>query len=75
MSAWSDCPEWFDEWIMERALDGDMGEEIRPKAENNEIDPSDLWDMDKDGKWASKADEAFWDRCADMADVGREFDR
>ena len=33
MSAWSDNPEWFDEWIIKRCLAGDHGELLRKMAE------------------------------------------
>jgi hypothetical protein len=59
MSFWSDNPEWFDEWIFEKALDGYFGKEIQVKAENDEIQGYDLWDLDKDGKLGSEASTAF----------------
>lgn len=33
MSMWSDNPEWFDDWIFEKALDGHFGKVIQLLAE------------------------------------------
>lgn len=64
MSMWSDNPEWFDDWIFEKALEGDFGEAIQLKAENDEIESSDLWNLDKDGKLGSEACTAYCERQA-----------
>lgn len=45
MSLFSDNPEWFDEWIERRALDGDFGVVIRDKVEEGTLIGSDLWEM------------------------------
>jgi len=45
MSIWSDDPEYFDEWIEQRALKGDFGEEIKTKVLNGDLMGGDLWAM------------------------------
>ena len=65
MSIMSDNPEWFDEWIFEKAIDGHFGDEIRLKAENGKIEAWDLWDLDRDGKLGSEACTAYCKRSVD----------
>ncbi|MCK5016260.1 MAG: hypothetical protein KAS32_04235 [Candidatus Peribacteraceae bacterium] len=67
MNMWAENPEWFDEWIWEQALDGRLGEEIRLKCENEEIEAYDLWDYDKDGKLGGEAQGEF------MGSISRRF--
>ena len=43
MSIWGDNPEWFDEWIIQRALDGNFGEDVQKKVEVEELSADDLW--------------------------------
>ena len=43
MSIWGDNPEWFDEWIIQRALDGNFGEDVQKKVEVEELTADDLW--------------------------------
>lgn len=59
MSVWSENPEWFDEWIIEKALDGYFGEDVQSKVENDEIQSYDLWELDKDGKLGAEAMTVF----------------
>lgn len=62
MSIWAENPEFFDEWIEEQALDGRFGDDIQKKIENGDMEPYDLWDLDKDGKLGSEAMGAFCER-------------
>jgi len=52
MSVWGNDPEWFDNWIEQKALDGEFGEEVQRKVESEELTADDLWkdhlDLGKD---------------------------
>ena len=43
MSIWGDNPEWFDEWIEQKALAGEFGEEVRLAVESGDMTADDLW--------------------------------
>ena len=43
MSIWSDCPEFFDEWIESYALEGHLGSQIQKEVEDGVLIGSDLW--------------------------------
>ena len=45
MSICSDDPEYFDEWIERRAVDGWFGAEIKAKVENGDLPGYELWPM------------------------------
>jgi hypothetical protein len=45
MSIWSDDPEWFDEWIENRALDGRFGDTIKKQVEEGELPGYELWNL------------------------------
>jgi hypothetical protein len=68
MSIWSDNPEWFDEWIEERALDGKFGSVIQGRVERGELAGYELWamhDLDPRGElgtWATEDYMTRWER-------------
>jgi hypothetical protein len=62
MNVWAENPEWFDDWIIENALEGRLGDEAEKLAQDEDVDPSKLWDLDKTGQWADRAMEDFWTR-------------
>ncbi len=63
MSIWSDDPEWFDEWLERKALEGDFGPELQKKAEDGNFFDDDMWDLlDKDGKLGQEATADYCDR-------------
>ena len=65
MSIWSDDPEYFDEWILRRALEGQLGQDLQRKAEEGEIEGYEIWamkDIDPQGKLGSQATEDYCSR-------------
>ena len=50
MSAWSDEPEWFEDWIVKKAEQNYFGQGIKSRMEAGELDPYDLWQLVIDGK-------------------------
>ena len=47
MSLWSESPEWFEDWIAQKAMEGYFGEETRLRFENGNISECELWTNDE----------------------------
>ena len=63
MSVWGDNPEWFDEWLERRALDGKLGGAIQAIAQNGEFRGYEWWDkVDTKGHLAQMALIDYYDR-------------
>jgi len=43
MSIYGNDPEWFDEWIEQKARDGEFGPETRKLVEDGVLTADDLW--------------------------------
>ncbi len=43
MSIWGNDPEWFDNWIEQKALAGEFGEDVRLAVEREDTTADDLW--------------------------------
>ena len=60
MSIWSEDPEWFDEWLEQRALEGRFGDEIREIAEAGNFAAWEWWDrLDVKGELGQEAMTAY----------------
>ncbi|KKM83135.1 hypothetical protein LCGC14_1312480 [marine sediment metagenome] len=56
MGIWSDNPEWFDEWLEQRALGGQFGKELQQQAETGDFVAYEQWGvLDVDGSLGSQA--------------------
>jgi hypothetical protein len=62
MSIWRENPEWFDQWILDRAIEGKFGAEFQKRAEEGDLDPSELWSLDVDGNLGARAYETYIER-------------
>jgi hypothetical protein len=65
MNVWAENPEWFDEWVEQRALEGKFGAEIKRGVENGTIVGSELWSragFDPKGDFGSQALQDFYER-------------
>ena len=62
MSIWSDDPDWFDEWIEQRAMEGQFGQQIKAKVEEGGLLGYELWamkDIDPKGDLGTRATEDY----------------
>ena len=63
MSLWDENPEWFDEWLEQRALEGEFGEELKQQAQAGEFVAYEQWDgLDIYGSLGARAEQDFWER-------------
>jgi hypothetical protein len=74
MSRWADDPEYFEEWIEHRAMDGEFGEEIAAKVENGDLLGYELWDGLLDGTITGKLKDHEYVRLADISCIERLTD-
>ena len=63
MSLWSENIEWFEEWLEQRALEGEFGEALKQQAEAGEFVAYEQWaTLDVDGSLGARAAQDFCER-------------
>ena len=63
MSIWRENPEWFDEWLEERALAGEFGEQLQQQAEAGDFIACEQWALlDTNGSLGAQAEEDYCTR-------------
>jgi hypothetical protein len=65
MSVWSDDPEFFDEWIEKRALEGKLGPTIQQDVEAGILAGYEIWsipDIDPKGDLGCEAMQDYMER-------------
>jgi hypothetical protein len=63
MSVWGDNPEWFDEWLEKRALEGRFGLEVQARAEAGDFEAYMEWNkLDPTGELGTEATQDYWER-------------
>ena len=68
MNVWAENPEWFDEWVEKRAIEGRFGPEIQRLVEDGELEGYELWSragFDPKGDFGSQALQDFYERFAE----------
>ena len=56
MSIWRENPEWFDEWLEQRALAGQFGKQLQQQAEAGDFVAYEQWYLlDTDGSLGAQA--------------------